>query len=147
MLKNILLYGAVLGLLVFALNAIQYWFWIRIHSFELYGGLVAGLFLALGIWFGRKLTTSTKPLPTLKTTTQNEAAIAQLGISKREYDVLVLLCKGLSNQAIADQLFVSQNTIKTHTSRLFEKLDVKNRAQAILKAQEMGIIGSEPQQP
>ena len=69
--------------------------------------------------------------------------IAQLGISKRELEVLLLLGKGLSNQEIADTLFVSQNTIKTHTSRLFEKLDVKNRTQAMLKAQEMGLITPE----
>lgn len=144
MLKNVLLYGFVLGLLIVLLKSIEYWFWIRIHTFEIYGGLIACIFLGVGIWFGKKLT---RPVATPKaiiepTLVKNEEAVLQLGISKREYDVLQLLGKGLSNQQIADELFVSQNTIKTHTSRLFEKLDVKNRTQAIIKAQEMGLISA-----
>ena len=111
MLKTVLIYGLLLGALVLLLHAIEYFFWVRIHVFEIYGGLIACVFLALG-----------------------------LCISKRELEVLLLLGKGLSNQEIADTLFVSQNTIKTHTSRLFEKLDVKNRTQAMLKAQEMGLV-------
>ena len=70
----------------------------------------------------------------------NETALIQSNISKREHEVLLLIAKGMSNQEIADVLFVSQNTIKTHTSRLFEKLEVKNRTHAIIKAKELGIL-------
>lgn len=140
MLKTVLIYGLLLGALVLLLHAIEYFFWVRIHVFEIYGGLIACVFLALGLWFGSKRSDKKTPvMPTVR----NEAQITQLGISKRELEVLLLLGKGLSNQEIADTLFVSQNTIKTHTSRLFEKLDVKNRTQAMLKAQEMGLITPE----
>lgn len=142
MLRIILRSGLLLALVVLLLNAFEYWFWVRMHAFEIYATLIAGGFLFLGLWFGRSLNVNvpaTAPLPLPKNPT-NPVAFTEWGISKREYDVLVLLSKGLSNQEIADQLFVSQNTIKTHTSRLFEKLEVKNRTQAILKAQEVGLI-------
>jgi ATP/maltotriose-dependent transcriptional regulator MalT len=71
----------------------------------------------------------------------NEALLAQTGISKREYEVLELMAQGLSNQEIAEKLFVSLNTVKTHTSNLFVKLDAKRRTQAIQKAKELGLIG------
>ena len=141
MLKTILIYGLLLGVVVLALHAIEYFFWVRVHVFEIYGGLIACLFLALGLWFGSKR--SPKQTTAVTPPVRNEVQIAQLGISKRELEVLLLLGKGLSNQEIADALFVSQNTVKTHTSRLFEKLDVKNRTQAMLKAQEMGLITPE----
>ena len=74
--------------------------------------------------------------------TIDEQVLNNLGISKREYEVLTLLGTGMSNQEIADALFISQNTVKTHTSRLFEKLAVKNRTHAILKSKELGIISA-----
>ena len=135
MLKTILLYGLLLGLLVFTLHFIEYFFWVRMHIFEIYAGLIACLFLALGLWFGRK-----SEHQNIYQAPQIEVDPAQLGISKREYEVLLLLGQGLSNQQIADKLFVSMNTVKTHTSRLFEKLEVKNRTQAILKAKELGLF-------
>jgi DNA-binding CsgD family transcriptional regulator len=137
MLKTILLYGLSLGLLVLFLHFIEYSFLIKTHIFEVYGGLIAILFLGLGLWFGNKLQSKQK------IEAKNvvlEANFSDSGISKREYEVLQLLSQGLSNQEIADKLFVSMNTIKTHTSRLFEKLEVKNRTQALLKAKEMGLI-------
>ena len=69
----------------------------------------------------------------------DEQILSNLGISKREFEVLALLGKGMSNQEIADALFISQNTVKTHASRLFEKLAVKNRTHAILKAKKLGL--------
>jgi DNA-binding CsgD family transcriptional regulator len=138
MLKTILIYGFLLGILVISLKSIEYLFWIRTHVFEIYGGLIACLFLVLGLWFGKKLYS--KNIEILPKMQQNKGDFAQFGISKRESDVLILLGKGLSNQEIAEKLFVSTNTIKTHTSRLFEKLEVKNRTQAILKAKENGLI-------
>jgi two-component system, NarL family, response regulator LiaR len=111
MLKTILLYGLLLGLLALALHAIEYFFWIRLHVFEIYGGLIACVFLGLGLWFGKGIKPKS---PIAEPVQYHEIDITQMGISKREYEVLILLGKGLSNQEIAEQLFVSTNTIKTH---------------------------------
>ncbi|MES2794362.1 MAG: response regulator transcription factor [Bacteroidota bacterium] len=135
MLKTILIYGITLGLILLILNSIEYLFWVRFHFIEIYIGLVAIIFLGLGIWFGRKKQLKIES----NNVTFAQPNYGQLGISKREYEVLKLVGKGFSNQEIADQLFVSNNTIKTHTSRLFEKLEVKNRTQAILKAKQIGM--------
>jgi two-component system, NarL family, response regulator LiaR len=139
MLKTILIYGFLLGVLVFTLHFIEYFFWVRMHIFEIYGGLIACLFLALGLWFGRKSESQFTPIVQTQME-MNEFEIAKLSISKRELDVLILMGQGHSNQQIADELFVSTNTVKTHTSRLFGKLEVKNRTQAIIKAQEIGLF-------
>jgi DNA-binding CsgD family transcriptional regulator len=145
MLKTIILYGIVLGAMVAILHFLEYFLWVRMHTFEIYAGLIAALFLGMGLWFGNKFSPkrseASPRIEVMKQVSQtNTISFTDLGISKREYDVLLLLGKGLSNQEIADQLYVSMNTVKTHTSRIFEKLDVKNRTQAILKAQEMGLI-------
>lgn len=137
MYKTILIYGLILGFLVVALQTIEYFFLVRTHVFEIYGGLIALIFLALGLWFGKK----EKSIQIEKGTYMSpEMDFSDVGISKREYEVLGLLAKGFSNQEIADKLFVSKNTIKTHTSRLFEKLEAKNRTQILIKAKEKGII-------
>lgn len=137
MFKTILIYGITLGLILLILNSIEYFFWVKFHFMEIYIGLIAAIFLGLGIWFGRKK----QIIQTVAADIPNEPTnFEELGISKREFEVLKLVGKGLSNQEIADQLFVSNNTIKTHTSRIFEKLEVKNRTQAILKAKKIGIM-------
>ncbi len=141
MLKIILIYGFLLGVLVFILHFIEYFFWVRMHIFEIYAGLIACLFLALGLWFGKKSESKFTPI-TQSNVTTNEYNTAKLGISKRELDVLILISQGHSNQQIADELFVSTNTVKTHTSRLFGKLEVKNRTQAIVKAQKVGLFNA-----
>jgi two-component system, NarL family, response regulator LiaR len=137
MYKTIVVYGLFLGFLVVALQSIEYFFLVRTHIFEIYGGLIALIFLAIGLWFGRK----NQPTQIENVNFEcSDTDYSEFGISKREYEVLVLLAKGFSNQAIADELFVSRNTIKTHTSRLFEKLEVKNRTQILIKAKEKGLI-------
>ncbi len=136
MLKTILLYGSLLGLLIILISSAEYIFWMKMNFIELYIGLIATVFLALGLWFGKKLIIKQKAEKIIG----QEYTFNELGISKREFEVLALVNKGLSNQEIADVLFVSTNTIKTHTSKLFEKLEVKNRTHAILKAKELGII-------
>jgi ATP/maltotriose-dependent transcriptional regulator MalT len=70
----------------------------------------------------------------------NDKALDQTGLSKRELEVLGLISDGLSNEEIAEKLFISLNTIKTHTSNLFEKLEVKRRTQATEKAKRLGLI-------
>src|SRR5258706_9829354 len=134
--KTILFYGLSLAALVALLKFIEYRFLIRDLALEIYMGAVALLFTGLGIWAGLKITRRRAVLihPNF---VLNDTEIKRLGISPRELEVLELISRGLSNQEIADQLFVSLNTVKTHTSNLFLKLEVKRRTQAIQKAKEL----------
>ncbi|AXY78490.1 DNA-binding response regulator [Paraflavitalea soli] len=153
--KLIILYGISLAALLFVLRWLQLRFIIFDHAFEVYAGAIALIFTGLGIWLAMKLS---KPkirtvvvekevfihqeVPALPKTefTLNEKALHQSGISKREMEVLHLIAQGYSNQEIANHLFVSLNTVKTHSSNLFLKLDVKRRTQAIEKAKRLSII-------
>jgi two-component system, NarL family, response regulator LiaR len=141
--RTILLYGVALALLIFLLKFLEYRLFVRDLSLEFYIGIIALFCTALGVWAGLRLTRPKKVLvPVSSDNFQlNEALLAQTGISKREYEVLELMAQGLSNQEIAEKLFVSLNTVKTHTSNLFVKLDAKRRTQAIQKAKELGLIG------
>lgn len=140
--KTIILYGVALAVLIFLLKFLEYRLFVRDLSLEFYIGIIALLCTAIGVWAGLRLTRPKKVLvPVSSNNFQlNEALLAQTGISKREYEVLELMAKGLSNQEIAEKLFVSLNTVKTHTSNLFVKLDAKRRTQAIQKAKELGLI-------
>jgi len=142
-----LIYGLCGGILILALRLIEYRFLIIQHSFEIYGGLIALLFAALGIWLGLKLTRKkevvvVREVPVVSTHpfAVNEASLRSLGITKRELEILELIAKGMSNREIASHLFVSENTIKTHSSRLFDKLNAKRRTQAVQIGKDMGII-------
>jgi ATP/maltotriose-dependent transcriptional regulator MalT len=117
------------------------------HSVEIYGGLIALLFAGLGIWLGLKLTRKKEVLvvkeisiPVMKRFVVNEARLRDLGITKRELQILELIASGMSNREIADRLFVSENTVKTHSSRLFDKLSAKRRTQAVQIGKEIGLI-------
>ena len=134
-------YGIGLGILLVILRLIEYQFLVRAHIFEIYGGLIALIFMGLGIWAGLKLTKrKTTTIFVQKLVEFDENKIKELGISRRESEVLELISQGLSNQEIADKLFVSLNTVKTHSARLFEKLEVNSRTKAIHKAKELGLI-------
>lgn len=140
--RSILLYGIALAFLVFLLKMLQYRYIIRDLSLEFYLGLVAVFFAALGAWIGLRLTRTKKvvisgPSGDFRLDEHN---LRQIGISKREYEVLELMSLGNSNQEIADKLFVSLNTVKTHSSNLFVKLDVKRRTQAVQRAKELRLI-------
>jgi DNA-binding NarL/FixJ family response regulator len=137
--RTILLYGISLAALVIALRLVEYRFLIHDLSMELYIGTIAIFFAVLGVWAGRRLTRK-KTILVNADFVFDEPAAKRLGISPRELEVLQLMSGGLSNQEIADKLFVSLNTIKTHTSNLFLKLDVKRRTQAIQKAKELRFI-------
>lgn len=144
--KDTILYGISLAILLFLLRWLELRFLIISHAFEIYAGMIAIIFTALGIWLALKLTKPKietriveKPIFT-ETFVLNETELNNLGLSKRELEVLQLMSAGLSNQEIAEKLFVSLNTIKTHTSKLFEKLDVKRRTQAIEKAKRLSLI-------
>ena len=151
--RLVLLYGASLAALLFLLKWIEYRFLLIDYAFEIYISLIAIIFTTLGIWLALKLV---KP----KTETRVETIVVEkqvyltpakefvlnndekekLGVSERELEVLELMAEGLSNKEIAEKLFVSLNTIKTHSSNVFEKLDVKRRTQAVEKAKKLQLI-------
>ncbi|SIN90980.1 regulatory protein, luxR family [Chitinophaga niabensis] len=142
--RETILYGLALALLLFLLKWLELRFIIIDHAFEIYIGAIAAIFTALGIWLAVKLT---KPKTVvvekevyIKDFTLNENELNKLRLSKRELEVLQLMAEGLSNQEIAERLFVSLNTIKTHSSKVLEKLDVERRTQAVEKAKRLSII-------
>jgi len=147
--KQPILYGISMAILLFLLKWLELRFVIIDHALEIYIGAIALIFTVLGIWLALKLA---KPKiqtvvvekevykPAAVSGVLDEQEMARLGLSKRELEVLQLIAEGLSNQEIAARLFVSLNTIKTHSSRIFEKLDVKRRTQAIEKAKRLNLI-------
>ena len=145
--KHILIYGLCGGVLIVLLKLIEYRFLIVEHSIEIYGGLIALMFAVLGIWLGLKLTKNKETivvrevlLPAPHSFTLDEVKLRELGITRRELEILELIAGGLSNREIAEKLFVSENTVKTHSSRLFDKLSAKRRTQAVQLGKELGLI-------
>lgn len=137
--RTILTYGLAMAALIGLLKFVEYRFLVRDWTLEIYVGSVAVLFAALGIWIGRRLTRVTPPIAR-EDFTADEAALQRLGISKREFEVLQSIAEGLSNREIADKLFVSTNTVKSHSSSLFSKLNARRRTQAIQRAKELGLL-------
>jgi DNA-binding NarL/FixJ family response regulator len=143
-LRDILLYGLCGGALITILKLTEYRFLVLEHSLEIYGGLVAALFAALGIWLGLTLTRKKiqivhQPAPA-EPFTADVQRVVELGITPRELEILGLIAAGLSNREIADRLFVSENTVKTHSSRLFDKLGARRRTQAVQLGKEARLI-------
>lgn len=153
--KTVLLYGLLGGVLIALLKLVEYRFLVIEHSLEIYGGSVALLFSGLGIWLGLKLTRTREvvrevpvhievPVPVHVPATgefvRNEARLRELGITPRELEILEAMAAGLSNREIAERLFVSENTVKTHAARLFDKLSARRRTQAVQLAKEAGLI-------
>lgn len=143
--RTILLYGLALGLLLASLQTVRYRLLLVDHSFELYLGLIAVVFAVVGILLGRRVvvTRAEKATPAPLQPLDGaalERTLAQYRITQREYEVLQLIARGLSNQEIAAQIFVSLNTVKTHTSNLFSKLDAQRRTQAVERARALGLI-------
>jgi NarL family two-component system response regulator LiaR len=137
--RTIIFYGLAMAIFIFLLKYLEYRLLIHDLSTEIYVGIIAITFTVLGIWTGLRLT-GKKVIVTHGNFIFNENELQRLGISKREYEVLQLIANGLSNKEIADKLFVSLNTVKTHTSNLFLKLGVNRRTQAIQKAKELQLI-------
>jgi DNA-binding CsgD family transcriptional regulator len=143
--KHILIYGLCGGVLIVILKLVEYRFLVIEHSIEIYGGLIALLFAVLGIWLGLKLTKNketviVREVPAPQFFSLNETRLRELGITHRELEILELIANGLSNREIAEKLFVSENTVKTHSSRLFDKLSAKRRTQAVQLGKELGLI-------
>ena len=140
--KTVFLYGLLMAALIWLLKYLDYRFLVRAISLEIYLGLIAAICTALGIWMGLRLTRPKILVPPAdpESFAPDEARLAAWGLSKREYEVLELLAQGMSNQEIADALFVSLNTITTHISNLFGKLEARRRTQAVQRAKELGIL-------
>ena len=147
--KTILLYGLLGGVLIAGLKLVEFRFLVVQHSVEIYGGIVAALFAGLGIWLGLKLTRPREtvvvrevevPVRMADPFVPDAARVRQLGITPREMEILQAIAAGLSTREIAGRLFVSENTVKTHSSRLFDKLNARRRTQAVQAAREAGLI-------
>ena len=134
--RTITVYALALAVGAFVLQWLQYRYLVRAFPVEIYIVLIALAFAALGVWAGMKLSRR----PAAATFEKNTAAIAALGVTPREHEVLTLLAAGKSNKEIAQKLGVSPNTIKTQVASLYQKLDVQRRTQAIQKARELAII-------
>lgn len=144
---HILLYGLVGGLLIASLRFIEYRWLVIEHSIEIYGGLVAAVFAAVGIWLGLALTRQTETVvvrevlvPAPATFVRDHDKVVSLGLTARELENLELIAEGLSNKEIAERLSVSENTVKTHLSRVFDKLGARRRTQAVQLGKEQRLI-------
>ena len=145
--KHILLYGLVCGALIAVLRAIQYRWLVMEYSVEIYGGLVAAVFASVGIWLGLKLTRHTETVIVREVMVaapsnfiRDETKLESLGITPRELEILELIAAGLSNKEIGERVFVSENTVKTHSSRVFDKLGARRRTQAVQLGKEWRLI-------
>lgn len=145
--KHVLLFGLLAGVLIAVLKLIEYRWLVVDHSIEMYGGLVAAVFAGVGIWLGLKLTRPKGTVvvrevlvPAPANFVRDEQKLASLGITPRELEVLELIAQGLSNKEIAERVFVSENTVKTHSSHVFDKLGARRRTQAVQLGKELKLI-------
>ena len=153
--RHVIIFGLVGGLLIAILQYTEYRFVVIEHSVELYGALVAILFATFGIWLGLRITRSRETVretvvvrevlipteaPSREPFAPNTARQQSLGITARELEILSLVARGLSNREIAAQLFVSENTVKTHCARTFDKLGAARRTQAVQRGKELGLL-------
>jgi DNA-binding CsgD family transcriptional regulator len=145
--RHVLMFGLIGGILIAVLKWTEYRFLVVEHSVEIYGGLIAATFAVLGIWLGLKLTGRQQkivvkevPVPIGSPFVPNEGKREQLHITRRELEILELIAQGLSNREIAEKLYVSENTVKTHSSRVFDKLGAKRRTQAVQLGKEFGLL-------
>jgi DNA-binding CsgD family transcriptional regulator len=145
--RHVLLYGLLLGVLITALQLIEYRWLVVEHSLEIYGGLVAAVFASVGIWLGLKLTRHTQSVvvrevmvPAPINFVRDQSKLESLGITPRELEILELMAEGLSNKEIAARVYVSENTVKTHSSRVFDKLGARRRTQAVQMGKELRLI-------
>jgi DNA-binding CsgD family transcriptional regulator len=147
MARHVAMYGAIGGVLITLLKLIEYKHFVREYPSEIYGGLLALIFTAIGIYLGLKWTRPKEvlvirevPVPMGGSFVLDARNLKQVGLTPREHEILSLIAEGLSNREIGERLFVSENTVKTHSSRLFEKLQVKRRVQAVQKGKDLGLI-------
>jgi two-component system, NarL family, response regulator LiaR len=145
--KHVLLYGLLGGLLIALLKLIEYRWLMVEYSVEIYGALVAAVFASLGIWLGLRLTRHRETVVVREVQVvappgfeRDQHKLEALGITPRELEVLELIAAGLSNREIAARLYLSENTIKTHSSRVFDKLGARRRTQAVQLGKGLRLI-------
>jgi DNA-binding CsgD family transcriptional regulator len=153
--RHVVIFGLVGGILITILQYTEYRFIVIEHSVELYGALIAILFAAFGIWLGRRITRRRETIretvvvkevlvpsepPAPSPFAPDTARQQTLGITARELEILTLVARGFSNREIATQLFVSENTVKTHCARAFDKLGAVRRTQAVQRGKELGLL-------
>jgi DNA-binding CsgD family transcriptional regulator len=145
--RRVLIYGLIGGILITVLKWTEYRFLVIEHSIEIYGGLIAATFAILGIWLGLRLTGRQQrvmvkevPVAAGPPFVPNQRKREELSITHRELEVLELIAQGMSNREIAERLYVSENTVKTHSSRVFDKLGARRRTQAVQLGKEFGLI-------
>jgi two-component system, NarL family, response regulator LiaR len=152
--RHVLIIGLIGGILITVLKWAEFRFLVIEHRIEIYGGLIAAIFSALGIWLGLRLTGTRQtvvvkevavPVPVLApeqpvSFVPDERKRDDLGITRRELEILELVARGMSNREIAGKLYVSENTVKTHCSRAFDKLGAKRRTQAVQLGKEFGLL-------
>ena len=134
--RQVVIYGVVLALAAVGLEWLRFRHVTRIDSTEIYVAILAIAFIALGIWVGRRLTPEPRPAEFQR----NDAAIRSLGLTERECEILGHLASGQSTKELARTFAISPNTVKTHLARVFEKLEVQNRMQAVEKARWLALI-------
>src|SRR5580765_6965647 len=146
MTRRVLTYGLIGGVLIALLKWTEYRFLVIDHSIEIYGGLVAATFAVLGIWLGLRLRGRPTTVVVKEITVPSGPFVPDdkkredLSITRREMEILELIAQGMSNREIAEKLFVSENTVKTHSSRVFDKLGAKRRTQAVQMGKEFGLL-------
>lgn len=145
--KHVVLYALIGGVLIALLKLIEYKHFINAYPAEVYGGLVALIFTAVGVYLGLRWTRPKQVVVVKEVRVRdggpfvlNVEKLKELGITHREHEILGLIAQGLSNREIGEKLFVSENTVKTHSSRLFEKMSVSRRVQAIQRGKELDLI-------
>ena len=147
--REIALFGVCGGILIAALRLAEYRFLVLRHSVEIHGAIVAAVFAALGIWLGGTITRKKPEVIVREVPVEvrvggpfvlDEARVRELQLTPRELEILGLIAEGLSNREIGERLFVSENTVKTHSARLFDKLQVNRRLQAVRRAKDLGLI-------
>lgn len=147
--KELIGYAIMMAVLMLLLRWFEFRFLVLEHQVEIYIGLIAAFFWLFGIWVANKITNPKEKTIIIEKEIRilskenfvlNENELQSRKISKRELEVLTLMAEGLSNNEIAERLFVSLNTIKTHSAKLFEKLEVKRRTQAIETAKKLQIL-------
>jgi DNA-binding CsgD family transcriptional regulator len=147
--RHVLMYGLIGGILIALLQWSEYQFLVVEHSIEIYGGLIAATFAVLGIWLGLKLTAKRQTIVVREVPVPAEGPFIfvvderkreDLHITRRELEILELIAQGLSNREIAEKLFVSESTVKTHSSRVFDKLGARRRTQAVQLGKQFGLL-------
>lgn len=145
--KRVVLYAVVGGVLIALLKLLEYQHFARAYPTEIYVGLVALIFTAVGIYLGLRWTRRKEVVVVREVRVReggpfvlNTDKLKELGLTQREHEILALIAQGLSNREIGEKLFVSENTVKTHSSRLFEKMSVNRRVQAVQKGKDLSLI-------